>query len=242
MKKGNTQWLMSLIIIGLVFIFSNNRCQKDNGSSSNNKDTTQNGNNGTVTDIDGNIYKTVKIGTQIWMAENLKVTKYKNGIAIPNASGNNAWITTKTGAYCDYANIPSNSQIYGRLYNWYAVNTGNLAPSGWHVPTNAEWGVLKNYLGNDTIVGGKLKEKGTIHWATPNIGATNESGFTALPGGVRTISSGVFYSINTYTVWWSSTDYDTADAYVCNIKNNNDELYFGGTNKNWGCSVRCVKD
>ena len=150
---------------------------------------------GTVTDIDGNTYQTVKIGDQWWMAENLKVTCYRNGDAIPNITDGTTWASLSTGAYCEYNNDINNVATYGRLYNWYAVtDSRNIAPAGWHVPSDAEWKQLEMYLGmsqseadatgwRGTDEGGKLKEVGTMHWNSPNTGATNESGFTALPGG-----------------------------------------------------------
>jgi uncharacterized protein (TIGR02145 family) len=138
----------------------------------------------TVTDIDGNIYHTVTIGTQVWMVENLKTTKYRNGDPIPNVTGN-AWAALTTGAYCWYNNDAATYKAtYGALYNWYAVaDSRNIAPTGWHVPTDAEWTTLTTFLGGESVAGGKLKETGTNHWTSPNTGATNETGFTALPGG-----------------------------------------------------------
>jgi len=170
---------------------------------------------GTVTDIDGNVYKTVKIGNQWWMAENLKVTRYRNGDPIPNITDNHTWVDLSTGAYCNYNNDISNVATYGRLYNWYAVDESrNIAPAGWHVPTDDEWKQLEIYLGmspteadethwRGTDEGGKLKETGTTHWYSPNTGATNESGFTALPGGYRV--SGGFSSLGFGAYFWSST-------------------------------------
>src|SRR5690554_5475820 len=177
------------------------------GNNTNNGDIVFNPNitYGSITDIDGNTYKTVTIGTQTWMAENLKVTKYNDGIAIPNVTDNTAWRELATGALCDYANTPSNSETYGKLYNWHAVNTGKLCPTGWHVPSDAEWTELTDYLGGTSVAGGKLKETGTTHWAR-NTGATNETGFTALPGGGRD-DSGTFYGIGGDGFWWSATEH-----------------------------------
>jgi len=140
---------------------------------------------GTMTDIDGNVYETVTIGTQVWMAENLKVTHYRNGNTILHIIDWFSWFTL-TGAYCEYDNDVNNVAVYGRLYNWYAVNDSRyIAPVGWHVPSDAEWLTLVDYLGGDTVADGKMKEIGTTHWVSPNTGATNESGFSALPGGYR---------------------------------------------------------
>src|SRR5574344_993327 len=164
---------------------------------------------GSMTDIEGNTYKTVTIGTQTWMAENLKVTKYNDGAAIPNVTDNTAWSKLTTGALCDYDNTPSNSETYGKLYNWHAVNTGKLCPTGWHVPSDAEWTKLTDYLTSDA--GGKLKETGTTHWNSPNTSATNETGFTALPGGSRGYS-GAFLNVCGYGYWWSATEGGTNSA------------------------------
>ena len=161
----------------------------------------------TVTDIDGNIYNSVTIGNQVWMAENLKTTKYQNGEAIPNVTDDTEWSNLVTGAYSDYNNDPSNSDTYGRLYNWYAVDDSrNICPSGWHVPNYSEWTTLENYLGGYLVAGGKLKETGTTHWSSPNTGATNETGFTALPAGGRGSNPGDFIYLGERAVWWTSKD------------------------------------
>jgi uncharacterized protein (TIGR02145 family) len=159
----------------------------------------------TVTDIDGNLYSTVTIGTQIWMAENLKTTKYKDGTPI-NDTGNTVWRGRFAPTdYCWFNNdSASYAQTYGALYSWSTVETGNLCPAGWHVPTHAEWTTLTEYLGGESVAGGKLKETGTTHWYSPNTGATNETGFTALPGGC--LSGGTFGNIGYFGIWWSVTE------------------------------------
>ncbi|MBI5010148.1 MAG: fibrobacter succinogenes major paralogous domain-containing protein, partial [Bacteroidia bacterium] len=137
-----------------------------------------------VSDIDGNVYQTVTIGTQVWMKENLKTTKLNDGIALPNVIDNAAWAALTTTGYCWYNNDATTyKSTYGALYNWYAVNTGKLCPIGWHVPSDDEWTLLTTFRGGYSVAGGKLKETGTLHWTSPNTGATNETGFTALPGG-----------------------------------------------------------
>ena len=167
---------------------------------------TLNASGGTVTDIDGNLYYAVIIGSQCWMAENLKTTKYRNGDAIPNVTDNTTWSALITGALCNYNNDANNMTTYGRLYNWYAVSDSrNIAPVGWHVPTDVELTTLTDYLGGLSIAGNKLKEPGTTHWASPNTGAVNETGFTALPGGYR-VSSGSFSNLGNNGYWWSSTE------------------------------------
>jgi len=126
-----------------------------------------------VVDIDGNFYHAVAIGTQVWMAENLRTTKYRDGSPIPNVTDSSVWILTTEGAYCNYNNDTTHSNTYGRLYNWYAViDTRNIAPEGWHVPTQDEWNTLVQFLGGGAVAGGKLKETGTAHWNSPNRGAT----------------------------------------------------------------------
>jgi len=201
----------------------------------------------TVTDIDGNVYHAVTIGTQVWMVENLKTTHYQDGTAIPNVTEDSIWSYLTTGAYCDYDNKSSNSVIYGRDYNWYAVaNSHNICPKGWHVPSDAEWTTLTTYLGGETVAGGKLKETGTAHWVTPNTGATNQMGFSALPGGYRSGSDfyGQFVIVGYYGgEWWSSTESSASSAWYrgmyfrrSDVKRDNDY------NKTVGLSVRCLKD
>jgi uncharacterized protein (TIGR02145 family) len=196
---------------------------------------------GSMTDIDGNTYKTVTIGTQTWMAENLKVTKYNDGAAIPKVTDATAWSELTTGALCDYENTPSNSETYGKLYNWHAVNTGKLCPTGWHVPSDAEWTELTDYLG-ETDAGGKLKETGTTHWNSPNTSATNETGFTALPGGARSSDYGVFTNIGYHGYWWSATEIYATTAWSRTMSDNYNYVYRFYSNKEIGFSVRCVRD
>ncbi len=192
-----------------------------------------------MTDQDGNTYKTVTLGTQTWMAENLKVVHYRNGDPIPNVTDDQDWWNLRTGAYCDYGNAPEVSKVYGKLYNWYAVDDSrNIAPSGWHVPTNEEWGILVNYLRGYMEAGGKLKESDYTHWPSPNVGANNITGFTAIPGGIR-LYPGKFSYISQMTFMWTSTInytyYLHYKSAFCEFANEHN----GPTN---GCSVRCVKD
>jgi uncharacterized protein (TIGR02145 family) len=223
-----------LLFMGIVLILVDG-CKKDTNNS-----TTQE--TGTVTDVDGNVYKTVKIGTQWWMAENLKTIHYRNGVSVPNVTDNTQWSNLTTGAYCDYNNISSNSTIYGKLYNWYAVvDSRNLCPTGWHIPTDAEWTTLITYLGGDGVAGGKLKETGTVHWLSPNTGATNEKGFNALPGGASN-SNGSFSGITYGGFWWSSTEYTVTDAWHSNMLYGTSNVYRVSSSKAGGLSVRCVKD
>ncbi len=197
----------------------------------------------TVTDIDGNVYRTIKIGNQVWMAENLMVTHYRNGDPIPNETDDITWGSLTTGACCSYNNDVTNSTIYGRLYNWFAVDDSrNIAPAGWHVPTNQEWRILIDYLGGGEIAGGKLKEAGNTHWTYPNSGATNESGFTALPSGDRLYLIGGFSQMGTETSFWSSTEFDTEFVYFRQLSFDAPKVSWRYGSKYWGISVRCVKD
>ena len=195
----------------------------------------------TVKDIDGNVYKTVNIGTQTWMAENLKTTKFNDGSKIPLVSDYTSWGTLTTPAYCWYDNNPANSKNkYGALYNWYTVNTGKLCPAGWHVPTDAEWTMLTNQFGTDDIAGGKLKETDTTHWQAPNGSAANEGGFSAIPGGIRG-SNGAFGDQGYFGYWWTSTGSVSTEAWYRYIGFNEgwvQRLSFG--KKQSGFSVRCV--
>ncbi|MBN2411764.1 T9SS type A sorting domain-containing protein [candidate division KSB1 bacterium] len=200
-----------------------------------------------MTDIDGNVYPIVKIGNQWWMADNLKVTQYRNGDAIPHVTDNTEWRELFTGAYCYYDNDISNAEVYGALYNWYVVNDSrNIAPEGWHVPSAEEWLTLADYLGGADVAGGKLKETGTTHWTSPNEAATNESGFTALPGGCRRYSGG-FYEIGNSSYWWSSTSYynpifSTNNALIRYIFYNHSNFIPYNERQEYGYSVRCLKD
>jgi uncharacterized protein (TIGR02145 family) len=211
-------------------------------------------NSNTITDIDGNVYDTVKIGTQVWMKENLKTTKFNDGTAIPNVTDNTTWLGLTTGAYCWYNNEIANKTTYGALYNWYTVNTGILCPAGWHVPGDNEWKQLEMYLGmNQTTAdildwrgtneGGKLKETGLTHWQSPNTGATNESVFTGLPGGIRWSVSGTFGNSLTYNgTWWSSTQYNTAEALYRGLYWDRSTICRASDPKIYGFSVRCLKN
>jgi uncharacterized protein (TIGR02145 family) len=197
----------------------------------------------TVTDVDGNVYHTITIGSQVWMLENLKTTKYRNGDPITNITSNSEWEEMKTEAFCVYNNDPSNNNTYGLLYNWYAVmDPRNIAPPGWHVPSIEEWTNLVNYLGGKDHAGGKMKEEGTSHWKSPNEGATNSSGFTALPGGQRDWSYGEFMYISQSGYWWSTTDWGLGLAYMIEIDYIWDTVFIDWLYYCEGYSVRCVKD
>jgi uncharacterized protein (TIGR02145 family) len=195
-----------------------------------------------ITDYDGNIYNTIAIGEQRWMVENLKTTHYNDGGEIPFLTSSVQWSAATDGAYCAYNNNSSNLSIYGALYNWYAVNSGKLCPAGLHVPTDAEWVILSDYLGGASIAGGKMKESGTAHWTSPNTGADNLSGFTAL-GGSFVDWKGVFGILGQTAYWWSSTEASSTNAYAKKLFNDNASISVGGNNeKHDGFSIRCIKD
>ena len=195
---------------------------------------------GTVTDIDGNVYQTVTIGTQVWMAENLKVTHYRNGDSIPNVPGGLAWDALVEGAYCNFDNSLDTVAVYGRLYNWYAVNDPrNIAPEGWHVPSHSEWQTL--VWSFDANAGGQLKEAGTTHWVSPNKGATNESGFTALPAGMCGYQ-GHYIGMPQETWFWSSSEYNTSRARELELTAYDSLYSLSDLGKYSGLSVRCIKD
>jgi len=211
-----------------------------------------------VTDMDGNVYKTVKIGTQRWMIENLKTTKFNDGTPIPLVTNGAAWTALKTPGYCFYNNDVANKSTYGALYNWYTVNTNKLAPTGWHVPTDAEWSILENYLiangynFDGTTTDNKIAKSlaATTLWHTnTGVGAigndlnkNNKSGFTGLPGGFRRLAS-TFDDIGYYGWWWSSTQGNAKSAwfrYLTYAGGNVNRANYGDMND--GFSVRCIKD
>ena len=191
----------------------------------------------------------VVIGTQTWKIKNLDVTTYSDGTAIPQVTDATAWAALTTGAWCYYNNDSANGAIYGKLYNWYAVAgihdtdaaTPNkiLAPTGYHIPSDAEWTTLTTFLGGESVAGGKMKA--TTLWSSPNTGATNSSGFTGLPGRYRS-SGGTFDGIGTNGFWWSSSEYDAALAWFRNLNYNNGSAGRGYGNKSYGFSVRSLRD
>jgi len=229
MKKRNNYWLSLFALAGFVILLAIS-CKKDST-------------NNTVTDIDGNIYHPVAIGSQTWMVENLKVTRYNDGTAIPSLSENLAWSYSVTPGYCWYNNDVVNKDTYGAMYNWYTVNTGKLCPAGWHVPSDNEWTILTNYLGGLSLAAGKLKETGILHWNNPNTDATNVSKFTALPGGYRRYSDGIFFSIRDNGTYWSSTPINSYAAWSRALTNyNTTDVQVISDDKSYGISVRCIKD
>lgn len=197
----------------------------------------------TVTDIDGNVYETVKIGNQLWMAENLRVTHYRNGSDIPNITENAAWTGLTTGARCYYDNDSATyDTAYGVLYNGYAIaDSRNIAPEGWHVATKEDWNELQTALGGSVAIGGKLKEEGTMHWISPNTGATNESDFGALPGGLRN-EAGAFSNLTSSGYWWAPDEVAGENLGIRSLYCNELNIFTYNFGKKLAFSVRCVKD
>lgn len=202
------------------------------------------------------VAQTVTIGSQIWTTKNLEVTTYRDGTLIPQVSDPTAWRNLTTGAWCYYNNDTANGTTYGKLYNWYAVagifNAASLsdvtlrkklAPTGYHVSTDAEWTTLTTSLGGETVAGGKMKETGTTHWTNPNTAATNSSGFTALPGGARGDgAAGGDSDIGAYGFWWSSSEVGVTNAWSRDIGNYGGAAFRSYPKKHYGFSVRCLKD
>ena len=233
-------------VVGVFFmaIFMNSDCKKSITSTG----------AVTVTDIDGNVYLTVPIGNQWWMAENLRVTHYRNGDDIPHVTDNTTWVNLTTGGYCNYDNDQDHVSTYGRLYNCYAIDDSrNIAPEGWHVPTDEEWKELERSLGmsaseaddsgwRGTDEGGQLKESGTTHWLDPNTGATNASYFSAIPAGCRALSAGNFVNMGYSAYFWSSTETTALHAWVRRLSYNYSSIYRGVYNKEYGFPIRCVRD
>jgi uncharacterized protein (TIGR02145 family) len=223
--------IRNYLLLFTTFLLIASSCKKDGGDK--------------ITDIEGNVYTSVTIGTQVWMVENLKTTKYNDGTAIPMVTDNTEWSNAKAPAYCWYNNDISNKDTYGALYNWYVGNTGKLCPAGWHVPSYDEWSILEVFLGEDSGVGNKLKEEGTVHWNSPNAEATNETGFTGLPGGHRNPqANGEFNHIRIIGYFWSSSESDEYDfdGQFRALLSESRGLGAGSNVKGYGYSVRCLKD
>ena len=247
MKTTKKFLFYGFVLIGATLIVFGS-CEKDDDDTN------------PVNDIDGNVYKTVKIGTQEWFAENLRTTKYNNGTAIPNITNGVEWSGLSIGAYVWYENSEATyKNAYGALYNWYAVNTGNLCPTGWHLPTDAEWLTLEIYLiangfNYDGITTGNKIAKAlasttlwTLSTITGSVGNTdyptkrNSTVFTALPGGKR-FFDGTFATIERYGYWWSATGNDATNAWYRRLDYDQSGIYRYYDNKKFGFSVRCVRD
>lgn len=212
---------------------------------------------GVVVDTDGNEYGTVRIGEQLWMAENLKVMHYRDGSTIPNVEDGNEWSNLETGAYSAYENNSEYASTLGLLYNWYAaMDIRGICPEGWHVPSDEEWMELEIYLGisedevhhtdwRGTDEGGKLKEAGTQYWQDPNTDATNETGFSARPGGGRagySFYGGNFYYVETKATYWTSTESNSTEAILRELENDETGIFRFSISKRNGFSIRCLRD
>jgi len=247
MKKQKTTMIFNLLVAGLMFTFITS-CSKTIDAPIAT----------TVKDIDGNVYDTVKIGNQIWMVENLKTTRYRNGDSIPNVMDATIWANLTSGGFCNYNNITNNASKYGRLYNWYAVSDSrNLAPVGWHVASDADWTTLQNYLiangynYDGSTVGNYIAKSlsATTDWFTystigtigNDLSKNNKTGFTALPGGYR-INDGTFANLGYHAFWWTTTESSSTNAVYRYLHFSSSTLSVYPAAKNWGRSVRCVKD
>lgn len=210
-------------------------------SSAQPKPTPTSGYGPNITDIDGNTYKTVYIGTQHWMAENLKVSKYNNGTTIPNVTDDTQWNNLTTDAWCYYNNDANKNTSYGKLYNWNVVNKSNVCPLKWRLPTYDEWTVLANYLGGENIAGSKMKDTSNIFWSqvTPEK-FNNISLFTGIPGGSRS-NNGSFWDLTENGRWWSSTESNTYYAWARQL-NYGSNFTRVNSHKGFGLSIRCIKD
>jgi uncharacterized protein (TIGR02145 family) len=214
----------ALLLIGMLFLISGIHAQ-------------------TVTDYDGNVYDTVVIGTQVWLKQNLRTTHFNDGTYIPVTTDSTEWTNTITGSRCYYNNdSTAYDTLYGALYNGYSINHAmNVCPVGWHISTNEEWEEAESFLGGFEIVGGKMKEAGTVHWTAPNNGATNSSGFDGLPGGMRDL-------LNTYVclgengLWWTATSYNESTYWTTYLDYLSEGVDHNPAPKNYGLSIRCVRD
>jgi uncharacterized protein (TIGR02145 family) len=217
------------VIAILIFAIS---CKKENNQTS--KDTRPK-------DIDGNIYDTIVIGTQTWMVQNLNTTRYNDGVFIASNLSNNDWINTKDGACAVYDENPTNDSIYGKLYNWYAINSGKLTPKGWHIPSKTEWETLVSHLGGETVAGPKMKLNDL--WSNVPLSLTNNnsSGFTALPAGGRS-SLGNYQLQGFYAGLWLFTEFNANNAYYGSLFSDSNEAKIIYGSKNAGYSVRCIRD
>jgi uncharacterized protein (TIGR02145 family) len=198
---------------------------------------------GTATDIDGNVYDTIRIGKEEWLVQNLKTTTYTDGKPIPLVTDGATWANLLTDAYCWYDNDPANKDVYGALYNWNVIQTKKLCPTGWYVPSSDNWGPLADKLGGDQVAGGGMKETGTVHWQSPNSGATNHSGFTALPAGMRYMT-GNFEMLGQKAAWWCEDEDDfplPPSSWAASVSYNQTGSWTYTAQWPNGYSVRCMR-
>jgi uncharacterized protein (TIGR02145 family) len=226
MKKENS----SLILILAIFTLFYTGCKKDPKPPV------------PVTDIEGNSYKTIKIGDQLWMSENLRSTHFNDGADIPLTKDDDVWRKMTSAGYCWYSNDEATYKVpYGAIYNGFTVASGKLCPAGWHVPVIEEWRALRDFLGDSTKAGGKIKESGTAHWLSPNKGGDNRTGFTALPAGIRYFE-GSFASVLSFSGMWSASEVSDEEQWYAALYYAEAGFITDHRNKKYGLSVRCLKD
>lgn len=226
MKKENSSFILVLVTI-ILFLTG---CKKDPKLPD------------PLTDIEGNTYKTAMVGDQLWMAENLRTTRFNDGSDIPLIKDDDSWHNLTTAGYCWYNNDEASYKVpYGALYNGYTIASGKLCPTGWHIPGVEEWRALRNSLGDSTKAGGMLKESGTGHWLSPNKGADNRTGFTALPAGIRYFE-GTFASVLSYSGIWSASEIGNNEEWYAGLYYGDATLVINHRNKKYGLTVRCLKD
>lgn len=226
MKKESILSISFPVLVALILILASG-CKKENDFD--------------VTDIDGNGYHIVTIGTQEWLKENLKTTKLNDGTTIKLEPENSAWESLTVAGYCYYDNDPSKGNTYGALYNYIAVTSGKICPTGWHVPSKAEWETLRDNTGGENLAGGNLKEKGTVHWISPNTGATDQVGFTALPGGER-YGDGRYFYLGENNNFWSTTPGLQNRPLGVRMYNDSPIFHMSEFKEDMAISVRCIKN
>lgn len=233
---------IALITFISIFLFS---CKKSSTTTSTTTPVSSGVLKQVIYDIDSNSYKIVQIGTQFWMCQDLKVSRYNDGTPILNLTDDSLWSTTSVGAWRSYGNNSKLFADYGKLYNWFVIdkkNNGNknVCPTGWHVSSDLDWSILSNYLGGDLVSGGLLKDSVYTHWNKPNTGATNSVYFYAFPNGYSDFS-GKFSNIGYSGYWWTSTDSVTTAIYR-NLSYSDPVLTTYSGDKHNGFSIRCIKD
>jgi uncharacterized protein (TIGR02145 family) len=235
MKKllKQTQLNFSIIILLLIIAIGFNSCKKTTEPILTPDPTS-------VADADGNVYGVIKIGSQFWMSENLRTTKYNDGTLISTNLDNASWSSATVGAYAIYDDNVANNSIYGKLYNWHAVNTGKLAPIGWHVANTSDWNALVTALGGSSVAGGKMKSTSTL-WNAPNTDATNSSGFSGLASGYRATTGG-YSTLGNTGYFWSSKERNSTQGDYLSLSHSSATSFSNGATKTFGYAVRCVKD
>ncbi len=225
-----SSWLKYLMLISGVIIFIFAGCEKDDGKTD------------PVADIDGNVYETIPVGNQVWMAENLRTTKLNDGTEIRLITKNQEWYNNSGPAFSWYNNDSSMFKVpYGALYNGYIAVNEKICPAGWRVPDKNDWNELVITLGDSTVAGGKLKVEGPTQWHSPNTGSDNSSKFTALPSGIRYFE-GTFSSLSYFTAFWSVTESDTSSLFFMSLSYLDAKASSGSKSKKHGFSIRCIRD